>query len=254
MPAALLATTLMIALGQVQGDPNGPMQPSPYPVPANSQGYGLGPTYGPGQGYAPSQGYGAAPAYGAMPGPGAAGSYGPNEYGQGAAVGMPGSLNNAYLGYRLTTGFGDGMGAGTSTFNYVYPNYDAYDPWVHGYWQELPAFGGHAYFRPYNYRHVYTQSEVAASWNTSAVMPYSHEYFRRPREQGIYEQRTSSYGRNINSSAMANRQPARPTSQFAAQGNNETISRTSGVRPAGRQPAPPTKQATKGPSLFNSRN
>jgi hypothetical protein len=146
---------------------------------------------------------------------------------------------------------GDGGGYGTSTFNYAYPNYDAYEPWVHGYWQELPAFGGYAYFRPYNYRHVYAQSEVAATWGTSAVMPYSHEYFRRPREQGIYEQRTSATGRMGYSGAMAYRQQSRRPQQ-----NNETIARTSGVRPAPRQPAQaPARQAANGPSLFSkSRN
>lgn len=256
MPAALLATTLMLALGQVPANPNVPMQP--YPGPAN-QGYGLGPNYGPGQAYGPGTAYDAGQAYGVAPAQDPGMAYGPGygtaDYGAAAAgPGIPGSLNNAYMGYRHTAGYGAAGGFGTSTFNYAYPNYDAYEPWVHGHWQELPAFGGHAYFRPYNYRHVYSQSEVAASWGTSAVMPYSHEYFRRPREQGIYEQRQSASVRSshsTNSAAIAYRQQPRATQQ-----NNETIARTAGVRTATRQPAAaPTRQAANGPSLFpRSRN
>src|SRR4029077_17590757 len=102
---------------------------------------------------------------------------------------------NPYGNYRLNPAMQPASpGGGPVTDPYL--NYDAYEPWVHGYWQELPAFGGYAYFRPYNYRHVYVQSEVAASWGTSAQMPYSQEYYRRAREQGIFEQRTTAVGRN----------------------------------------------------------
>jgi hypothetical protein len=104
-------------------------------------------------------------------------------------------VTEGYVGYRLTPNYGEGASYGSSTFGYAYPNYDAYEPWVHGYWQDLPAYGGFAAYRPYNYRHVYIQSEVAGVWGTSTVMPNSQEYFRRPREQGLLEQRTSSVGR-----------------------------------------------------------
>jgi hypothetical protein len=68
----------------------------------------------------------------------------------------------------------------------VYP-YDAYEPWVHGYWQEIPAYGGYTYFRPYNYKHVLSQAQVAGGWGMSPVMPYSHEYFRKMQEQAAAE-------------------------------------------------------------------
>lgn len=64
----------------------------------------------------------------------------------------------------------------------LYP-FDAYDPWVHGSFQEIPAYGGYHSFRPYNYKHVLSQSQVAGGWGMSPTMPYSHEYFRRFREQ-----------------------------------------------------------------------
>ncbi len=249
MPAALLTTTLMLVLGQAPLDPNAGLQPgdypaAAYPAPAYGPGYAPGPTYGAGAGY------GAGQTFGAGIGPGYGGAYGgscaTNEYGAYGYSGAPNTLNNAYGNYRLTPGM-----AGTPTQDYAYPPYDAIEPWVHGHWQELPAYGGHAYFRPYNYRHVYIQSEVAASWGTSAVLPYSQEYFRRPREQGIYEQRQSSAARTNPSSAVAYRQQPR------APQNSEVISRTGGVRPQQPQQQPPVssnRQAVSGPSLFKSRN
>lgn len=60
----------------------------------------------------------------------------------------------------------------------LYP-YDHEAPWMHGYYQEIPAYGGYHFFRPYNYRHVMPQSQTAAAWGMSPNMPYSHQYFDR---------------------------------------------------------------------------
>jgi|SRR5579872_4975070 len=156
MPSTLLTTTLMIALGQLPGGPGAQSPVEIYPIPEN--------------GGAVNGGY-------QNDGPP------PNGY-----------FANAYGNYRMNPAMQPASpGGGPVTDPYL--NYDAYEPWVHGYWQELPAFGGYAYFRPYNYRHVYVQSEVAAGWGTSAQMPYSQEYFRRAREQGIFEQRTTATSR-----------------------------------------------------------
>jgi hypothetical protein len=156
MTSTLLATTLMIALGQLPGGPGAPTPVEAYPVPDN--------------------------------GPAVTGSY------QNGLPPANGFFANPYLNYRLNPAMQPvSPGGGPVTDPYL--NYDAYEPWVHGYWQELPAFGGYAYYRPYNYRHVYVQSEVAASWGTSAQMPYSQEYYRRAREQGILEQRTTAITR-----------------------------------------------------------
>jgi hypothetical protein len=156
LPSALVATTLMIALGQLPAGP-GPQAGAPiYPVPDN--------------GAAVNGGY------------------------QGGDPPANGYFANGYGNYRINPAMQPvSPGGGPVTDPYL--NYDAYEPWVHGYWQELPAFGGFTYYRPYNYRHVYVQSEVAASWGTSSQMPYSQEYYRRAREQGIFEQRTTSTGR-----------------------------------------------------------
>jgi hypothetical protein len=55
-----------------------------------------------------------------------------------------------------------------------YP-YDAPDPWLHGYFQETAAYAGFHAFRPYNYKHVFAQSQIAAEWGASRTAPYSHQ-------------------------------------------------------------------------------
>jgi len=78
---------------------------------------------------------------------------------------------------------GDGATANGSSYGHeqLYP-FDAYDNWVHGHWQDIPAYGGYHFFRPYNYKHLLSQSQVAGGWGMSPQYPYSHEYFRRGRE------------------------------------------------------------------------
>jgi hypothetical protein len=61
-----------------------------------------------------------------------------------------------------------------------YP-YDAADPWTHGYFQEIPAYGGFHVFRPYNYKHVLIQSQLAADWGLSPTAPYSQQFWRAYR-------------------------------------------------------------------------
>ena len=55
--------------------------------------------------------------------------------------------------------------------------FDDVQPWVHGHFQEMPAYGGYHFFRPYNYKHVFPQSQVAAGWRMPPNMPYSQAYF-----------------------------------------------------------------------------
>jgi hypothetical protein len=58
-----------------------------------------------------------------------------------------------------------------------YP-YDAPEPWTHGYFQEIPAYGGFNAFRPYNYKHVQAQSQLAAEWGLAPTAPYSQQFWR----------------------------------------------------------------------------
>lgn len=57
--------------------------------------------------------------------------------------------------------------------------YDAPPPRLHGYFQEFPAFGGYYHFRPYDYRHVFSQSRKAAAWGLPPQRPYSHDLWRK---------------------------------------------------------------------------
>jgi len=104
-----------------------------------------------------------------------------------AQVGMPG------VEYSQTVAGGDGV--------QLYP-YDQQDPWLHGYYQRYPAYGGFASFRPYNYRHVFSQTQIASGWGSAHGMPYSQQFWNKYR--GSY------LDQNLHSQAqpMPNVQPA----------------------------------------------
>lgn len=94
-----------------------------------------------------------------------------------AQVGMPG------IEYSNTVAGGDGV--------QLYP-YDQQDPWLHGYFQRYPAYGGFASFRPYNYRHVFSQTQIATGWGSSHGMPYSQQFWNKYRgsylDQNLHSQ------------------------------------------------------------------
>ncbi len=61
--------------------------------------------------------------------------------------------------------------------------FDSQQNWVHGYYQEIPAYGGHAFFRPYNYKDVLSQSQVSAGWGQSPVLPYAQQFWHKYQDQ-----------------------------------------------------------------------
>lgn len=63
-----------------------------------------------------------------------------------------------------------------------YP-FDTQQNWVHGYYQEIPAYGGHHLFRPYNYKDVLSQSQTAAGWGERPSMPYSQQFWHKYHDQ-----------------------------------------------------------------------
>jgi hypothetical protein len=83
-----------------------------------------------------------------------------------AQVGSPG------IEYGNTIAAGDGV--------QLYP-YDQQDPWLHGHFQRVPSYGGFASFRPYNYRHVFAQTQLAQQWGHAHGMPYSQQFWNRYR-------------------------------------------------------------------------
>ncbi len=60
----------------------------------------------------------------------------------------------------------------------LYP-YDQQDHWLHGYHQEIPAYGGYHAFRPYNYKHVFSQAQTAGGWGHAVNLPYSQQFWNR---------------------------------------------------------------------------
>jgi hypothetical protein len=83
-----------------------------------------------------------------------------------AQVGSPG------IEYGNTIAAGDGV--------QLYP-YDQQDTWLHGHFQRVPSYGGFSSFRPYNYRHVFAQTQLAQSWGHTHGMPYSQQFWNRYR-------------------------------------------------------------------------
>jgi len=75
----------------------------------------------------------------------------------------------------------------------LYP-FDAPEPWLHGYHQEIPAYGGFNNFRPYNYKHVLSQSQAAGGWGMPPTMPYSQQYWHRYHQQAAMKQHISRVG------------------------------------------------------------
>lgn len=94
-------------------------------------------------------------------------SYGPPTY-------SPGPAPTPVQTYDEVTASGVSGGYGDQLYTY-----EQQDPWLHGYFQEIPPYGGHHYFRPYNYKHVLSQSQTAAGFGMSPVMPYSQQFWHR---------------------------------------------------------------------------
>lgn len=99
---------------------------------------------------------------------------GPTYYGGAAPVGMHGGSfgGGGFANAPSSPAFGSGVG------DQLYP-YDSHWPWMHGYFQEIPAYGGFGAFRPYNYKHVLAQSQAAAGWGLHPQRPYSQQFWHR---------------------------------------------------------------------------
>ena len=144
-----------------------------------------------------------------------------------AQVGSPG------IEYGNTIAAGDGV--------QLYP-YDQQDPWLHGHFQRVPAYGGFASFRPYNYRHVFAQTQLAQQWGHAHGMPYSQQFWNRYRASYMDGNLHSS-----NQPIMQNPQmPVHPSQmypvqayphqqQYPVQGRPNNAYPVSAVRPIGYQ-------------------
>ncbi len=81
-------------------------------------------------------------------------------------------------------------------FEQRYP-FDSQQNWVHGYFQDIPAYGGHVFFRPYNYKDVLSQSQTSAGWGMSPTMPYSQQFWHRYHDQATMLKLSRSNGAQL---------------------------------------------------------
>lgn len=57
--------------------------------------------------------------------------------------------------------------------------YDDQEPWKHGYLQVVPFYGGYHFGRPYNYHHVFAQTQTSVGWGMPHGLPYSQQWWHR---------------------------------------------------------------------------
>ncbi|MCA9114004.1 MAG: hypothetical protein KDA79_02895 [Planctomycetaceae bacterium] len=138
----------------------------------------------------------------------------------------------------------------------LYP-FDAPEPWLHGYFQEIPAYGGWAAFRPYNYRHVLSQSQAAGGWGMSPQMPYSHQFWHRYQERATMANDVAQH-RQAPPADYASARQAGPVYQTAAR-RNYTAPARQPVYPAAQQyngaqynPAQYSGQAQPAPAAIDT--
>ena len=121
-----------------------------------------------------------------------------------AQVGSPG------IEYGNTIAGGDGV--------QLYP-YDQQDTWLHGHFQRVPSYGGFASFRPYNYRHVSAQTQLAQQWGHAHGMPYSQQFWNRYRASYLEGNLHSGYQPVMQSPQMPGYpSQAYPQQQYSTQG------------------------------------
>lgn len=93
----------------------------------------------------------------------------------------------------------------------LYP-YDQQDPWLHGQFQRVPAYGGFSSFRPYNYRHVFSQTQIASGWGSPHGMPYSQQFWNKYRGSYLNGNLHTDVTASTQRSVMPGSQPVSQTS------------------------------------------
>lgn len=144
-------------------------------------------------------------------------------------------------------------------FEQRYP-FDNQQNWTHGYFQEIPAYGGHVFFRPYNYKDVLSQSQTAAGWGAAPQMPYSQQFWHRYQDRATMLKMSDTRSAPAPATLQASQpqyQPQFAPHQFAPQPFTQPmysqqpyapqLPPTSGmVQPAGSwQPAPQPSSAAE---------
>jgi len=108
----------------------------------------------------------------------------------------------------------------------LYP-FDQQDPWLHGHFQRVPAYGGFATFRPYNYRHVFSQTQIATSvWGAPHGQAYSQQFWNHYRADYL--------NGNLHSQASAQSLPRSVNSLSYPKKTQEPVPAAASVSPADR--------------------
>ena len=84
----------------------------------------------------------------------------------------------------------------------MYP-FDSPEPWIHGYYQRISPYQGWGSYRPYNYKHVFSQAQVAGGWGMPLNMPYSQQFWHRYNRQAQLYPETSRRAANAYTSQAA---------------------------------------------------
>lgn len=100
-----------------------------------------------------------------------------------AAVTTPVAAQDIYYGDQFAGGAAAYSGAGSFGSGEPLYSYDDQDRWKHGWLQIMPYYGGFHSFRPYNYHHVFGQSQTAIGWGMPGTMPYSQQFWHRYERQ-----------------------------------------------------------------------
>lgn len=163
-----------------------------------------------------------------------------------------GSVSAAYGGYD--TGYVSGGGMYSSGGSLGAPqygheelyNFDHYDNWVHGYFQEIPHYHGYGAFRPYNWKHALSQSQISGGWGMPHNQPYNNGFYRK-FERYPAPQTEETLAPNYESAPIMRRPPASVTEQpslLRSSSYRAPIS-TPMTHSVERMPSqPPTRRAT----------
>ena len=116
------------------------------------------------------------------------------------------------MSYGGTTGGGihsTGMGLNNysgSNCDTLLP-WDSQEAWMHGHFQEISPYSGYHFFRPYNYKHVYSQADLAYRWRQPQGMPYSQQWWHRYHQRASLNPQALTQAANSSAADMAQQRP-----------------------------------------------
>lgn len=102
-------------------------------------------------------------------------------YSAGSSYGSASYVGGGYGGGIYSTGMGLNPYSG-SNGDTLLP-WDSQEAWMHGYFQEISPYSGYHFYRPYNYKHVFSQADLAYRWGQPHGMPYSQQWWHKYQDR-----------------------------------------------------------------------